>query len=190
MTDIVFEGTGGATEAGAGAVNGRLGTAHDGDRIAAGGGTRRAGLGLSRGRTAGDDKAVYSGESVTLSDPGHKVDRRPVGGPSSGGMHALFGRRTLEGLAANDDGDDLERRRLEATLGYGMGMFGDGFTGTPELGVVLSDTDREYRVGWRLGLVRREDVDFDLSLDATRHEPADDDREPSQRIGLGLNAWW
>ena len=128
------------------------------------------------------DPSSERGFSLTL--------RQSVGGPSSGGMHALFGRRTLAGLAANDDGDDLERRRLEATLGYGMGMFGDGFTGTPELGVVLSDTDREYRVGWRLGLVRREDVDFDLSLDATRHEPADDDREPSQRIGLGLNARW
>ena len=128
------------------------------------------------------DPSSERGFSLTL--------RQTVGGPSSGGMHALFGRRTLEGLAANDDGDDLERRRLEATLGYGMGMFGDGFTGTPELGVGLSNADREYRVGWRLGLVRREDVDFDLSLDATRHEPANDDREPSQRIGLRLTARW
>ena len=128
------------------------------------------------------DPSSERGFSLTL--------RQSVGGPSWGGMNALLSRRTLEDLAANDDGDDLERRRLEATLGYGMGMFGDSFTGTPELGVGFSNTDREYRIRWRLGLVRREDVDFDVSLDASRHEPANDDHEPSQRIGFRLTARW
>ncbi len=125
------------------------------------------------------------------SDRGFSFElRQTVGGASSGGMNALLSRRTLEGLAANDDGDDLELRRLEATLGYGIGMFGDRFTGTPEVGVGLSNADREYRVGWRLGLVRRKDFGFEVRLDASRREPANDDREPSQRIGVRLTARW
>ncbi len=31
-----------------------------------------------------------------------------------------------------------------------MTLFGDGFTGTPGVGFGLSDTAREFRMGWRL----------------------------------------
>ena len=105
-------------------------------------------------------------------------------------MNAFLSRRTLEGLAANDGGGDLQRRRLEATLGYGFPLFGDRFTGTPEVGVGLSNTDRDYRVGWRLRLTRSDRVNFDVSLDAIRREPANDDREPEQQIDLRLTARW
>ena len=112
------------------------------------------------------------------------------GGSATGGMNALLSRRTLEGLAANDGGGDLQRRRLEATLGYGFPLFGDRFTGTPEVGIGLSDADRNYKVGWRLELARSDRVKFDLSLDVTRREPANDDREPDDEIGLRLTARW
>ena len=115
--------------------------------------------------------------------------RQTVGGSATGGMNALLSRRTLEGLAAHDAGD-VQRRRLEATLGYGFPLFGDRFTGTPEVGVGLSDTDRDYRVGWRLGLARGDRVSFDVSLDVIRREPANDDRDPDDEIGLRLTARW
>ena len=77
-----------------------------------------------------------------------------IGGSSSGGADVLLSRTTLDGLAANgnDEGgnDDLKSRRLELRLGYGFSAFGDRFTWTPEVGVGLSDTGRDYSLGWRL----------------------------------------
>ena len=116
--------------------------------------------------------------------------RQTVGGSATGGMNAFLSRRTLEGLAANDGGGDLQRRRLEATLGYGFPLFGDRFTGTLEVGAGLSNVDRDYRVGWRLALARSDRVKFDVSLNATRREPANDDREPDNEIGLRVTARW
>ena len=116
--------------------------------------------------------------------------RQTVGGAATGGMNGFLSRRTLEGLAANDGGGDLQRRRLEATLGYGFPLFGDRFTGTPEVGVGLSNADRDYRVGWRLALARSDRVKFNVSLNATRREPANDDREPDNEIGLRVTARW
>ena len=40
-----------------------------------------------------------------------------VGSSATGGMDALLGRRNLAGLAANDDGNELENRRQELRLG-------------------------------------------------------------------------
>ena len=74
--------------------------------------------------------------------------RQSWGGSPTGGMDALLGRQTLAGLAANDNGDTTASAgRLEAELGYGIAMFSGGFTGTPHLGVGLSDTGRDYRLG-------------------------------------------
>ena len=39
-------------------------------------------------------------------------------------------------------------------------MFDGGFTGTPHLGVGLSKTGRDYRLGWRLTSARRGDPGF------------------------------
>ena len=116
--------------------------------------------------------------------------RQTVGASAEGGMNALLSRPTLEGLAANDEGDELGRRRLEATLGYGLPLFGDRFIGTPEIGLSLSDADREMRLGWRLALARRKPVDLNLGVEATRREAVNDDREPEHGMGLRLTARW
>ena len=82
--------------------------------------------------------------------------RQSWGGSPAGGMDALLGRETLAGLAANDNGDTTASAgRLEAELGYGIALFGGGFTGTPHLGVGLSESGRDYRLGWRLTSARR-----------------------------------
>ena len=104
--------------------------------------------------------------------------RQSWGGSPAGGMEALLGRDTLAGLAANDNGDTTASAgRLEAELGYGIAMFGGGFTGTPHLGFGLSDTGRDYRLGWRLTSVRRGDPGFEIGLDATRRDAANADAE-------------
>ncbi len=98
------------------------------------------------------------------------------GASPSGGMDALLGRETLAGLAANDDGGRFEASsRLEGELGFGLAAFGGAFTGTPNIGFGLSDNARDYRLGWRLTSAVPGDPGFEVSLDATRRETANDD---------------
>ena len=114
-----------------------------------------------------------------------------VGAQASGGMDALLGRGTLEGLAANDDGDALGRRQLALRLGYGIAAFGDRFTATPEVGLGLSDTHREYSLGWRLGLARSGAAAFELGLTGTRRESANDDAgSPEHALALRNTLRW
>ena len=104
--------------------------------------------------------------------------RQSWGGSPTGGMDALLGRETLAGLAANDNGDTTAGAgRLEAELGYGIALFGGGFTGTPHLGVGLSDTGRDYQLGWRLTSARRGDPGFEVGLATTRREADNADSE-------------
>ena len=137
------------------------------------------------------------GASASLAwDPRPSTDRglaltlrQSWGGSPTGGMEALLGRETLAGLAANDNGDTTASAgRLEAELGYGIAMFSGGFTGTPHLGVGLSDTGRDYRLGWRLTSARRGDPGFEIGLDATRREAANADTEHGIRL-RGVIRW-
>ena len=69
-------------------------------------------------------------------------------------------------------------------------MLGDRFTATPEEGLGLSDGQRVYTLGWRLGLARSADVAFELDLKATRREAANDDTEPAQALTLRGGLVW
>ena len=171
-----------------------LGLRHDGGDaetgwgVDIGGGLRwnEPALGLSaqvsgRGLIAHEAAGLKDrGVSGSLAwDPDPASDRGPslsltqtLGAQAAGGADALLGRQTLADLAANDNG--FENRRLELKLGYGFPAFGDRFTGTPELGFALSDTAREYRLGWRLGLVPGGASSFEFGVEATRSEPAND----------------
>ena len=114
-----------------------------------------------------------------------------MGASASGGMDALLGRGTLEGLAANDDGSGLENRRLELKMGYGFGVFGDRFTATPEAGLGLSNGQREMSLGWRLGLEVSGPVSMELGLTGTRREAANDDgAEPVHALMLRGAVRW
>ena len=128
--------------------------------------------------TPGSDR----GPSLTLS--------QTMGLLAQGGADALLGRTTLAGLAANDNGDELERRRLEVKLGYGFGAFGDRFTATPEVGFGMSEGHRDYSLAWRFVRDRRRgDIgSLEFSLEATRRESANDDAEPEHGVGLRMTA--
>ena len=139
-------------------------------------------------------------------DPGRGTGRGPkltltqtVGASASGGADALLGRGTLEGLAANDNGDDLANRRLELKLGYGFSAFGDRFISTPELGLGLSTGRREYSLGWRLNLSQGGPTALELKVEATRSEAtgANDPGSgsgagapPEHGVGLRVTARW
>ena len=134
-------------------------------------------------------------EGKSGSDRGAKLRlTQTVGGSSSGGADALLSRTTLEGLAANDNGeggdDELKSRRLELKFGYGLSAFGDRFTWTPEAGVGLSDTGRDYSIGWRLvlGGSGSDGGSLELSFEARRRESANDDTPPVHEVGLRLTA--
>ncbi len=94
----------------------------------------------------------------------------PTYGAASSGVGRLWSARDARGLAP---GHEFEAgQRLEGELGYGLGLLGDRFTGTPNVGLGLSDTARDYRIGWRLTSAVRGDPGFEVNLDATRREAA------------------
>ena len=130
--------------------------------------------------TPGSDR----GPSLTLS--------QTMGVSARGGADALLGRTTLAGLAANDNGNELERRRLEVKLGYGFGAFGDRFTSTPEAGFGMSAGHRDYSLAWRFVRDRRGgDIgSLEFSLEARRRESANDDRAPEHGVGFRMTARW
>ena len=106
----------------------------------------------------------------------------PSWGVDPGGSQRLWALPDAEALAAN--GDAVASSRLDVELGYGMGVFGGGFTTTPHVGFGLSDTAREVRLGRRLGPAGGGGFGFDL--DAARREGD----TPEHRIGVGASARW
>ena len=123
-----------------------------------------------------DYKEWGASGSVRL-DPGERgrglsFSLAPAYGAASSGMDRLWWARDARGLAP---GAEFEpESRLEGELGYGLALFGDRFTGTPNIGFGFSDWARTYRIGWRLTSVVPGDPGFEVNLDATRREPAND----------------
>ena len=69
-------------------------------------------------------------------------------------------------------------------------MLGGRFTLTPEAGAGLSDTGRDYSLGWRLRRDGPGPGSLELALEATRRESANDDAPPGHGLGLRLTARW
>ena len=111
-----------------------------------------------------------------------------MGGSSSGGADALLSHVTLQGLADNDSSgnDHLENQRLELQLSYGFLAFGDRFTLTPELGLGLYDSGRDYLLGLRLTPAGAADT-LDFSFEVIRREPTTNDTAPEHEAQLRLN---
>ena len=103
---------------------------------------------------------------------GLSMSLTPSYGADPGGSERLWALPDAHALAAN--GDAPASSRLDTELGYGLPVFGGGFTGTPNVGLGLSDTAREVRLGWRLAPAAGGATGFELSLDATRRESAGD----------------
>ena len=95
----------------------------------------------------------------------------PTWGAPGSGVDRLWSAPDARALAPGAEFDP--ESRLQGELGYGLPLFGDRFTGTPNLGFGLTGTGaRDYRIGWRLTSALPDDPGFEVSLDATRKEPA------------------
>ena len=103
----------------------------------------------------------------------------PSFGVDPSGTERLWALPASSGLAAN--GEAVATSRLDAELGYGLPVFGGGFTGTPNVGFGLSEAARDLRLGWRL--TSGAATGFELNLDAVRRAPANgDDAEHGVRL--------
>ena len=118
--------------------------------------------------------------------------RQTVGASFPDNAGALLERNPPEGLTANDsDGGNRRTQRLEARFGYGFSALGDRFSSGPEIAVGLSDTGRDYSLGWRL--VRNAGAPnwstLELAVEARRNESANDrDAPPVHAIGFRLTS--
>ena len=112
----------------------------------------------------------------------------PTFGAASSGTERLWSMADARDLAA---GEGFEpEARLNAEVGYGLGLGGGLFTGTPYAGLGLSESGREWRLGWRLGSARREALDFALDIQGTRSESAGGDAPPEHGLMLrGALRW-
>ena len=90
------------------------------------------------------------------------------GGEARSGAEALWGRETMAGMAA---GSLTSGSRFDAEVGYGLPV-GSRFVGTPRFGATTSEYGRDYRLGYSLGALQTEHLQFELGVDAQRRESA------------------
>ena len=112
----------------------------------------------------------------------------PTCGAASSGVERLWSARDAQGLAP--EGEFEAGQRLEGELGYGHALFGDRFTGTPNVGFGLSGRAREVRIGWRLTRAVRGAAGFEVNLDATRREAANANEPPEHGVMLSGAIRW
>ena len=118
------------------------------------------------------------GASAALSfDPRPATDRglsmslrQSWGVPPTGGVDALLRRDTLAGLTAPGAAGGTTAGRLAGEVGYGVPVLGGALTGTPNLGIGVSEGTRDYRLGWRITPSATGAARFEINLDATRRE--------------------
>ena len=121
-----------------------------------------------------DPGAQGRGLSLSLS---------PSWGEAGSGMAQLW-EDGLTGPAADGDTGAVPAGRIEAELGYGLPAFGGAGLVTPYGGVAFANGgDRLYRVGGRLDL----GAGFDLSLEGSRRERADDTPEHGANLTLRMS---
>ena len=90
--------------------------------------------------------------------------------------------------------NELDRRRLELTLGYGFAAFDDRFTSVPDLGFGMSEGHREYSLGWRLVRdPRLGDIgSLEFAFEGRRREAANHNTgaPPKHTVGLRMTPRW
>ena len=91
----------------------------------------------------------------------------PSWGGAAQGSEALWSGGPLSQLGAY--GDRASAGRMDAELGYGLAV-GRRLVGTPRVGVGTSAYGRSYQLGYRLGALGAEDLDFELGVEAQRRE--------------------
>ena len=143
------------------------------------------------------------------SGRGLSLTLAPAWGAAEGGAERLWSLRDARGLAP--DAEAPGGSHLEAELGYGFAVLGDRGVATPYAGLSRSETGETLRLGqslrlgasqWKVesafgeaehtytaGYGYRLRGDFELGVDATRREAANDDGAEHE-IMLRLGARW
>ncbi|MYG81036.1 MAG: autotransporter domain-containing protein, partial [Gemmatimonadetes bacterium] len=84
-----------------------------------------------------------------------------------------------------------EAGALDLRVGYGFGLFGDRFTGTPNATFSQADGGgRDYRIGWHLTSAVRGDPGFRVDFGVTRREPAGGPAPPEHAVTLHSTIRW
>ena len=112
-----------------------------------------------------------------------------MGASASGGVEALLRPEVAQGLNSTNQGE-LDRHLFEVKLRYGMHVFGGGFTGTPEVGLGFSGTERRIRLGWLLEGPTVRNLGFNMKFEGSRQEVTNEERKPEYGIGLQILARW
>ena len=102
---------------------------------------------------------------------GLSLSLAPTVGASTGATGRLWDVHDARDLSRGAGFDRAPGLRAEA--GYGVALFGGRFTGTPNLGLGMSDGRAgDWRVGWRLTSAVPNDPGFLVRLDIARREAA------------------
>ena len=142
---------------------------------------------------ADSDYEEWGASATARLDPGERgrglsFSLLPVIGSAASATERLWGAERPRELAP---GAEFEAARgLAAEAGYGLALFGGRFTGTPNAGLGLADGGaRDWRIGWRLTSTVPGDPGFEVNLDATRREPANDGAAEHGVMLRGLMRW-
>ena len=140
------------------------------------------------------DYREWGASAMARLDPGERgrglsLSLSPTIGATSSASERLWGAHDARALTPG--GEFEASRGLRGEMGYGMALLGDRFTGTPNLGFGMSDGGaREYRLGWRLTSAVEGDPGFEVNLDATRREGANDNGAPDHGVMLRSLIRW
>ncbi len=129
--------------------------------------------------------------------------RQDIGGPSSGGVQALFASELPGvggmGMGGGSMGASAGSRWTLETA-YGLAAYGDKFTLSPSFGLAASDTSIDYSLGWQLMPELSEDaLNLSLTFKATRRELLDVgtvgsigtlDQGPEHGVQIEASARW
>ena len=107
------------------------------------------------------------------------------GGSAMGGAESLWRSQMAYGMGSHQMAGS--GGKLNAEVGYGLPA--GRFVGTPSVGVGTSQYGRDYRLGYRLGLLERGALDFGLDVSGMRRESTMTP-EPDHHVVTGATVTW
>ena len=105
-----------------------------------------------------------------------------IGGPSTGGLDALF---ASEPLSERSDSDEESRLKLEAA--YGFPVFSGQYIGTPGISFVRGSASRDYSLGWHF-TPAKSTIGISFGVRATRRES--EGADPQHAVGVEATVRW
>ena len=107
------------------------------------------------------------------------------GGAATGGLDALFAEPSISERAGS-----ASDSRWNAEVAYGLSAWDGRFTGSPYIGLGITDSTQEYNLGWRLQPVYTTDQALNFTLDVQATHRQTDDHEPTQFVGVEAGVRW